>query len=284
MAKNKPKHTPRGPRASWKGNLSFGLVTFPVQAFNAINREQSDIHFHQLHAECHRRVRYVKVCPEHGEIPQDEIVSGYEYKKNKYVEIEPDELDALRTARDRALTIDAFVEPEAVDPLYFDGRMYYLLPAGASSEEPYAVVAEAMEREGRHGIGQLVFSGKEQLALVRPVEGLLHMAMLNYDEEIRPAAEVAAGLKAPRGLTRKVQLAQTLIRTWSAKDFDFTQYDDPYRQRVQELIDAKIAGRQIEQPPEQEEPEIHSLMDALKQSLAQTSRGKSHRGKKRRSA
>jgi DNA end-binding protein Ku len=109
------------------------------------------------------------------------------------------------------------------------------------------------------------------------------MALLNYDEEIRPPAEAAAGLKAPRGLNRKVQLAQTLIRTWSAKDFDFRDYDDPYRERVQALIDAKIAGRDIEQPPEEEEPEIHNLMDALKQSLARTGRGKS-RGKKRRSA
>ena len=284
MAKSKRKHTPRGPRASWKGNLSFGLVTFPVQAFNAINRAQSDIHFHQLHAECHRRIRYVKACPEHGEVTQDEIVSGYEYKKNKYVQIDPEELDAVRTARERALTIDAFVEPEAIDPLYYDGRMYYLLPAGASSEESYAVVAEAMDREGRYGIGQLVFSGKEQLALVRPVEGLLHMAMLNYDEEIRPAADVAADFKPPRGLGRKVQLAQTLIRTWSTKDFDFRDYDDPYRERLQELIDAKIAGRQIEHPPEEDVPAIHSLMDALKQSLAQTNRGKSPSGKKRRSA
>src|SRR5688572_12481894 len=118
MAKSKRKQAPRGPRASWKGNLSFGLVSFPVQAFNAINREGSDIHFHQLHAQCHRRIRYVKVCPEHGEVTQDEIVSGYEYKKNKYVEIDPEELDAVRTARERALTIDAFVEPDAVDPLY----------------------------------------------------------------------------------------------------------------------------------------------------------------------
>ncbi len=284
MAKAKSKGPASGPRASWKGNLSFGLVTFPVQAFNAINREGSDIHFHQLHAGCHRRIRYQKVCPVHGEVSQDEIVSGYEYKKNRYVEIDPDELDAVRTERERALTIDAFVDPDTVDPLYFDGRMYYLLPAAKIAEEPYAVVAAAMVREGKQGIGQLVFSGKEQLALVRPLEGLLHMAMLNYDEEIRAPEKVAAGVKTPRGLTRKVQLAQTLIRAWSAKDFDFTAYDDPYRERMQELIDAKLAGRELKGPKEEEEaPDIVSLMDALKQSLAAKKRPtKSARSRKRR--
>ncbi len=284
MAKAKAKtKSSGGPRASWKGNLSFGLVTFPVQAINATNREQGDIHFHQLHAGCHRRIRYLKVCPVHGEVPPGEIVSGYEYKKSHYVEVDPDELEAMRTERERALTIDAFVDPDAVDPLYFDGRMYYLLPQGDASAEPYAVMAAALAREGKYGVGQLVFSGKEQLALVRPLEGLLHMAMLNYDEEIRPPADVAAATKSPRGLSRQVKLAQTLIRNWSAKDFDFTEYDDPYRQRVQELIDAKRAGRQIAAPEEEETPEIVSLMDALKQSLASGGkRGKSSRSRQKR--
>src|SRR5207249_2786824 len=163
MAKVKAKKKPSKHRASWKGDLAFGLVSFPVQAFNALNRERSDIHFHQLHAKCHRRIRYQKVCPVHGEVPSDEIVSGYEYHKGRYVEIEPEELDALRTHRERSLTIDAFVEPEAVDPLYFDGRMYYLAPAGSAAEEPYHVMVEAMEKEDRYGLGQVVFSGKQQL-------------------------------------------------------------------------------------------------------------------------
>src|SRR6185503_14317799 len=128
-------------RASWKGNLTFGLVSFPVQAFNARNAEQSDVHFHQLHAECHRRIRYAKMCPVHGEVTNDEIISGYEYAKGKYVEIEPEELDVLRTQTERSLTIDAFVEPDAIDPIYFDGRMYYLAPDGPVAEEPYAVIA-----------------------------------------------------------------------------------------------------------------------------------------------
>ena len=282
MAKTRKKSRAGKQRASWKGNFTFGLVTFPVQAWNAINREGSDIHFHQLHAGCHRRIRYQKVCPVHGEISNDEIVSGYEYKKNRYVEVDPDELEALRTERERALTIDAFVEPDAIDPLYFDGRMYYLLPDGSAAEESYAVVVEAMEREERCGVGQMVFSGKEQLALVRPLEGLLQMAMLNYDEELRTPAAMKRGIKTPRGLSRKVSLAQTLIRNWSDKEFDFTEYDDPYRERIEDLIAAKIAGRELTAPEEEEAPEVVNLMDALKRSLAQPRSAAGRKGRPRR--
>jgi DNA end-binding protein Ku len=276
-AKSRPKH-----RASWRGQLTFGLVSFPVQAMNALNREGSDIHFHQLHATCHSRIRYQKVCPVHGEVSNDEIVSGYEYKKGKYVEIEPEELDALRTERERSLTIDAFLEPDEIDPLYFDGRMYYLQPSGAGAEESYAVVAEAMEREEKVGIGQVVFSGKDQIVLVRPLDGVLHMAMLNYEAEIRPPEQMKVTLHKPKGMLRKVQLAQTLIRSWTERDFDFSQYEDQHRHRVQELVKANIEGREIVAPEENEEPEVVNLMEALKRSVNQVSRGRGKTGSRRR--
>lgn len=287
MAARKSKPAPKRSkhRASWKGNLTFGLVSFPVQAFNAFNREQSDIHFHQLHATCHRRIQYQKVCPIHGEVPNDEIVSGYEYAKGKYVEIEDEEIDALATQRERSLTIDTFIEPETIDPIYLDGRMYYLMPGGAGAEEPYAVMAEAMEREERYGVGQVVFSGKEQLAMVRSVDGVLHMAMLNYDEEIKSPDEMAAALKTPRKINRQVQLAQALIRNWYSREFDFTSYDDKYRKKVKELIKAKVEGREVVTPGEEEEqPEVVNLLDALKRSVAETSGHAKHHRRKRRSA
>jgi DNA end-binding protein Ku len=271
-----------GPRASWRGNLSFGLVTFPVQAFNARSREGGDIHFHQLHAGCHRRIRYKKVCPVHGELSQDEIVSGYEYRKGQYIEIDPEELDALRTEAERSLTIDAFIEPDAVDPVYFDGRMYYLAPDGHAADESYTVIAAAMEREERVAIGQVVFSGKQQLALVRPVAGTLHMAMLNYDEEIRPPEEVLSAQKRPHVSSKNVQLAQTLVRTWSSDDFDFAAYDDQYRIKVKNLIDDKVAGREIVLPEEPEAPQVVNLMDALKRSISRERHGKGDRSKPRK--
>ena len=284
--KKKKKGSGSKHRASWRGQLTFGLVSFPVQAMNALNREQSDIHFHQLHATCHSRIHYQKVCPVHGEVSGDEIVSGYEYQKGRFVEIESEELDALRTLRERALTIDAFLEPDAVDPLYFDGRMYYLLPDGAGAEESYAVVAEAMEREEKVGVGQVVFSGKDQIVLIRPLDGVLHMAMLNYKAEIRSPESMKVALHKPKGMLRKVQLAQTLIRSWTEREFDFSEYEDAYRERVQELVKAKVEGREIVAPQENAEPEIVNLMEALKRSVDQVSQGQrksSHRRRKRAS-
>src|SRR6478609_7531142 len=147
-------------RASWRGHLTFGLVSFPVEAINAHDPKHSDIHFHQLHATCHRRIHYEKVCPVHGAVSNDEIVSGYEYRKGQYIEIDPEELDALRTEKERSLTIDAFVAEDEIDPVYFDGRMYFLLPDGPAGEEPYRVIVDAMDREECWGVGQVVFSGK----------------------------------------------------------------------------------------------------------------------------
>lgn len=116
--------------------VRFGLVSFPVEAFNARSPEEAPIAFHQLHAECHSRIRYQKTCPVHGPISNDEIVSGYEVRKGEYVEIDPNELDELHTDGERALTIDAFVAPDEIDVIYFDGRMYYLSPDGEHAREP----------------------------------------------------------------------------------------------------------------------------------------------------
>ena len=146
-------------RASWRGQLRFGLVSFEVQAVNAEIKENAEVHFHLLHEPDHQRIHFAKVCPKHGEVPNDEIIEGYEYAKGKYVEFEKEELDTLRTEKEKALTIDAFVSSEEIDPVYFDGRMYYLIPSGTSSNEPYALLEAAMEKKDRWGIGQVVFSG-----------------------------------------------------------------------------------------------------------------------------
>jgi DNA end-binding protein Ku len=177
-------------RASWKGPLRFGLISFEVQAINAEIKEKSGYHFHLLHAPDHQRIHYAKVCPQHGEVPSDEIVEGYEYSKGRYIEVEKEEIENLRTEKERALTIDAFIDPAEIDPLYFDGRMYYLLPAGDQAQEAYALLAAAMEKQDRWAVGQVVFSGREQLALVRPIDRVLTMAMLNYDAEIRKPTDM----------------------------------------------------------------------------------------------
>lgn len=258
-----------GGRASWRGMLRFGLVSIPVEAINAHSTESADISFHQLHAECGRRIHYEKVCPVHGAVSNDEIVSGYEYGKGKYVEFEAEELDALRTEKEKALTIDTFIEPTDFDPLYFDGRMYYIVPDGEAAREPYGVFLKALENQERWGVGQVVFSGKEQVALVRAYGQVIHMALLNFDAEMRDAAKVAVELPAVRGADRKVHLAEEIIRSWTVDTFDYDRYVDTYQEKMRQLIDAKIAGREVVTPEPEEEPEVINLMDALKKSMKQ---------------
>jgi DNA end-binding protein Ku len=267
-ATRKKKTKPRAKfRASWKGPIRFGLVSFQVQAINAAIKEKAEIHFHLLHAADHQRIRYAKVCPKHGEVPNDEIVEGFEYRKGRYIEVEKDELDALRTEKERALTIDAFVAPDEIDPLYFDGRMYYLLPAANDAQEGYSLLATAMQRRQRYGIGQVVFSGREQLALVRAIDGVLTMAMLNYDAEIRKPAEMKRELSQLKIDHRKLKLAEELIRNWEEKGFDFSDYEDRYREKVSHLLEAKRKGEELVAPEEEEGPQVINLIEALERSL-----------------
>ncbi|HEX4144752.1 MAG TPA: Ku protein [Pirellulales bacterium] len=271
-------------KATWKGPLRFGLVSFAVEAVNVRAKEEGNIHFHQLHAVCHRRIRYEKVCPLHGKVSNSEIISGYEYAPGKYVEIEPAELDDLRTDDERSLTIDNFIKPDEIDPIYFDGRTYYLVPGGRESAEPYRVLCDAMQHRERYGIGHVVMSGRDQLVLVRPTDEMLVMSMLLFPAEIRAAKDF--DLETPKKVdARKTRLAENLIQSWSHERFRFASYENHYRERLQELIDAKVAGREVVTAAEPQRAPVINLMDALKRSLARTSgKSKPATAVKRRSA
>ena len=120
------------PRTSFKGFLKLSLVSVPVKAYTA-NNTSEEIRLNQLHTDCHSRVCYKKVCPEHGELKGTDIVSGYEYAKGQYVVVDLDELRKLRPESDHTIRIDGFVSPDAIDPVYWAGRTYHLLPDGAVS-------------------------------------------------------------------------------------------------------------------------------------------------------
>ena len=257
------------PRSSWKGYLRLSLVSVPVQAFTASVSGGGKIHLNQLHDECHSRIRYQKVCPVHGEVSSSEIVSGYEYSKGNYVVVEPDELDKLRSDADRAINIDTFIAPEEIDARYYDGRTYYLVPDGPVGQKPYAVLYRGMEEQQRYAIGQAVFSGKEQLVLVRPLEGLLTMSMLSYESQIRAPSVFHEEFEQQQVTKEELRLAETLISASTAEDFDLSKYEDLYTARLTQLIEAKVEGREIVAPPAEEETTVINLMDALRKSVAQ---------------
>ncbi len=270
MAKRKTTRKPATFRSSWKGQIRFGLVSFAVQAVNTSSKSGGDIHFNQLHEPCHSRIRYKKVCPIHGEVSQDEIVSGYEYEKGKYVVFEKDELEEIRPESERALSIDTFIAPGEIDPIFLDGRAYYLIPDTAEAQEPYVLFREAMKRRKRWGIGHAVMFGRDQLVLVRPIDQTLCMSLLNYEAEVRKPRDMEDDVADTRLAPRKVELAEKLIETWTEDDFDFSAYKDTYQDKVKELIDAKVQGREIVAPAaDADEPEVINLMEALQASVRQ---------------
>jgi DNA end-binding protein Ku len=258
-------------RYSWKGFLRLSLVSVPVQAFNVQESGQAgNISLHQLHDKDHARIRYVKVCPQHGEVSSDEIVSGYEVSKDEYVVIEPSELEALRAPAEKAITLDSFVAPDSIDLLYFSGRNYYLLPDGEAGVKPYTVLLRAMAKQNKWGVGQAVMFGREHLVLVRPQDELLSLALLNYADEIRHSEAFELG-EAKVSAT-ELQLAETLIKASTAKKFDIAKYQNEYAHKLRMLIEAKVEGREIVTPPGEEEPVVVNLMDALRASVAKTER------------
>ena len=260
-------------RSNWKGFLKLSLVSVPVKAYTATASESGGVKLNQLHAGCNSRIKYQKVCPIHGEISGDQIVSGYEYSKDQYVVIDTAELDKLRTEDSKALTIKEFVASDALDAMYLTGSTYYLVPDGPVGQRPYAVLHEGMVEQKRHAIAQVVWHGKEQVMLIRPVNGLLAMTGLSYDYQVtKPAAfdeEVSKIEIAPD----EKKLAKTLIDAATSKKFDFSKYKDAYTEKLTQLIEAKVAGKEIVAAQPQEHAHIINLMDALKQSVEKLQQG-----------
>jgi DNA end-binding protein Ku len=255
-------------RSSWKGFLKLSLVSVPVKAYTATASGGGEIHLNQLHAECHSRINYKKTCPIHGEVPNDQIVSGYEYSKGQYVIVDPSELDKLRSEDEKAINIDVFIKPEDLDPIYSTGRTYYLIPDGPVGQKPYAVLHDAMVEMDRQAVAQVVMHGKEQVVLLRPTDGLLSMTLLNYEPQITKPATFEDEVSKPEIAPEEMKLAKTLIEASTPKKFDFSKYKDVYTDKLTQLIEAKVAGKEIVAPPAHEHAQIINLMDALKQSVA----------------
>jgi DNA end-binding protein Ku len=255
------------PRSIWTGAISFGLVNVPVKLYSAVSPK--NVRFHQLHADDGGRVRQKRVCSLDGEeIPYDEIVKGYEIGPDRYVVIEPAELEALEVQGTRTIDIEDFVALDDIDPIFFD-HPYYLAP-NTGAAKSYKLLLEAMRASGRVAIARVVLRTKQYLCALRATEdGVLTLSTMNYgDEVIAPdsldeldaAAEVEAN-------DRELAMAQQLIDSLSS-DWEPSKYRDDYRERVLELIERKAAGEEIAVQPTEEPTPVPDLMAALEQSLA----------------
>jgi DNA end-binding protein Ku len=255
------------PRASWKGFIRLSLVSVPVEGYSASAAGETQIALNQLHDGCHGRIRYKKVCEVHGEeVPSQEIVMGFQFDKDQYVVVDPDELQNLRSERDYSINVDRFVDPETIDPMYFAGKSYYLLPTKAG-EKPYALLSRAMREQHVVGLAQVVISNREQLVALRTVGKLLAISMLQYAANVRTPHQYEKLLPETEVSKPELQLAKTLILATKMEEPELEQYEDLYNERLRELVEAKIEGREITKPPESRPATTINYMDAIRASL-----------------
>ncbi|GJM43784.1 MAG: non-homologous end joining protein Ku [Gemmatimonadota bacterium] len=264
------------PRSSFRGFLRLSLVSVPVRGFTA-NKTTAEVRLNQLHKDCNNRIRYKKVCPEHGEVATDEIVSGFEHTKDQYVVIDPSEVQKLRKKSEKSVDIAGFIPADSLDPMYFSGRMYYLTPDGPAGQKPYQLLHEAMQSESLYAVGSAILSGREQMVAIRPVDGLLGMSVLTYAEKVRTSAEFTDEVADAKLTKDERKLTKTLVDASKLEDFDYSQYKDGYVGELRALIDLKIEGQEIVSAPDLEEPKVINLMEALKASVEGAKKAKTSR-------
>jgi len=269
-------------RSSWEGFLQLSLISVPVRAYNAAVAGHGEFHFHQIHKSCGNRIHYQKVCPVHGEVSKDEIVSGYEYQKDKYVELDPDEIAQLRAKKDDAINIEAFIPPDQLDPIYLSGKTFYLVPNGPAGKKPYILLHQVMAETNRHALAAIVLSGHEQRVLIRPAEKLLAMTVLYFDNQIKKAADFADEVGDAKISPQERKLADSLVEASTTEKIDYTQYKDLFTERVKEAIDAKLGGKAVKAPKEEKARPVVNLMDALRESLKKTGRNVAEKAPRRR--
>ena len=254
-------------RSVWKGFIQFSLVSVPVKAYTATTSGGGKVSLNQLHRECHSRIKYQKVCPTHGEVPADQIVSGYEFANGQYVVIDPDELDKLRSPAEKAVRIQHFIDPADVPDRYYSGRTLYLVPDGPVGQKPYNLLYRVMVESNRAGFAQVVMQGKEKLMLLRPVENLLAMSELAYDQELKKPSDFKDEVAKVEITPEEIKLAKTLTEAMVATDFDLSAYKDKYSDNLVALIESKVQGKEIVTPPAEDAPQVINLMEALQRSV-----------------
>jgi DNA end-binding protein Ku len=246
-------------------------VSIPVRLFSAT--EEKDISFRQVHRDDGGRIRYKRVCSVDGEeVPYSDIAKGYELPDGEMVVLDDDDFANLPISSSRAVEVLSFVPAEQIDAVQL-GKPYYCDPTGDA--KPYVLLRDALENAERVAVVKVALRQRERLAMLRPRDGVLVMQTLLWPDEVRAAKldflddDVTV---RPQELT----MAESYIAALSA-DFDPDEFSDHYREALEEVIEAKVAGREIVTPEEQPESsgQVVDLMDALRRSVAEA---KSRRG------
>ena len=255
--------SPMTPRSIWNGTVTFGLVNVPVKVYSAT--ESKSIHFHQVHLADGARIEHRRVCPkENKQVPNEEIVKGYELSSGGIVVLSKDEIAAAGGENAKLIDVEHFVPGEDIDPVFYE-KTYYL-GAGDEGEDAFRLLRKALEQSGKVAIGRWVFHDRERLVAVRPLDGVLGMATLNFHDEVVEPDELDLPSPQKNPTDRELEMAERLVNSLKAK-FEPHKYADSYREAVLQVIERKKAGEDIDvaEPEPKEEPD--DLAAALEASL-----------------
>ena len=248
--------------ASWKGFLTFGMISIPIELSPAARSER--ISFNQLHSVCHSRLKQPLYCPTCEKfVERSEIEKGYEYEKDQYLLFKQEELDEIEPDSAQAMEILSFVKAAEIDPVYFDAS-YYAKPAEAGVRA-YNLLLDAMRKTGYAGIAKVTMHNRENIVIIRARENGMTLHTMFYNNEIRAAAEASAPNKA-EVKEAESKLAMQLIESLAAP-FDPSQYSDAYQAELEKLIEAKAHGKKMTVMPKTKRAPVVDLMSALQQSL-----------------
>jgi DNA end-binding protein Ku len=260
-------------RTIWNGSINFGLVNIPVGLALATKpaARQSDVSFRTLHRECGTPIKQKRWCPVHDrEVPNDELVKGWEVAKGEFVFIEDADLEAIMVQDDsRAIEITRFVPLDEVDPVFYD-RTYYLAPAAnAAQRRPYVLLLRAMQETGMGAQGRFILRGQENFCLIRPRGDALALETLFVAEDVRSQAEIEEAVGEADVKDAELELARQVIDSL-AGDFDPEELESEYRRDLRSMLEAKLAGEEVKRPePVAEEAPVVDLMEALRQSVSE---------------
>jgi len=264
------------PPSLWSGNLRLSLVLIPVRLVPAVSTEEA-ISFRQIHEASGTPIRYVKGVHDGDtftEVPDEEIVKGYEYAKGSHVLIDPKEIDELKLEAKHTIDMKQFVDEDDIDSRYWE-KPYYLVPDGDEADEGYAIMARALAETGKIAIGQLIMGGRAHLVGIKALKGGLMLSILRYADELRDPKPYFDNINAELN-KEAVGLAKELVEAESGK-FEPQKIPDKYAETLRELLRAKIEQRapQIEVATEgKAKPEVVNIMAALKQSMEAKGRAK----------
>ena len=274
------------PRAYWKGYLKLSLVSCPIALFPATS-EREKISFHQLNKETGNRIRYRKVDADTGdEVDSSNIIKGYEVAKGEHIELEPEELEAVAIESKRVIDIEEFVPKAEIDELYLRDP-YYIVPDGEVGQQAFAVIREAIRKEGMIALGKVVFTSREHIIALEPRDKGMVGVTLRYPYEVRQPDEYFDTIDDEKVPKDMLDLAIHIVDTKRGK-FEPKRFEDHYENALKELLRKKQKGEKIERPRGPVSTNVVNLMEALRQSVkaeggkqSSATRASSKKGKKR---